>query len=116
MIKQYIPMTDKERMWTIKDIGTGKGYGIFIDRSIKKDMLVGNLYWTNGTIAYAITELAQWINHSKNPNCIAHTDGNKLYLHTSTNIPKGHELTVDYTDYQILHHIRNIESPNATWN
>ena len=28
MIKQYIPMQDDERMWTIEDIGDGRGYGV----------------------------------------------------------------------------------------
>ena len=40
MIKQYIPMQDDERMWTIEDIGDGRGYGLYIDQSIDNGTIV----------------------------------------------------------------------------
>jgi hypothetical protein len=115
MIKQYIPMTDKERMWTIEDIGDGRGYGLYIDQSIDNGTIVGNLYWHNGQIAYIITELAQYVNHSSKPNCRASAVGHKLYLRAKRPIDKGTELTVDYGDYLLLHGLKNIEPPSPTW-
>tara|TARA_B100000780_G_scaffold170965_1_gene119675 strand:- start:769 stop:1119 length:351 start_codon:yes stop_codon:yes gene_type:complete len=115
MIKQYIPMTDDERMWTIEDIGDGRGYGLYIDRQLDNGSIVGNLYWHNGQIAYIITELAQYVNHSNHPNCRAHTHHDSLFLRTLKPVEKGTELTVDYGDYLLLYGIRNIEPPNPIW-
>jgi len=115
MIKQYIPMTDDERMWTIEDIGDGRGYGVYVDRSIDNGTILGNLYWTNGHIAYLITELAQYINHSYQPNTVAQVHGDRLYLRAKKPIEKGTEITVDYGDYMVLYGIRNIEPPNPQW-
>ena len=114
--KQYIPMKDSERMWTIKDIGDGRGFGVYVDRDMDNGTILGNLYWTNGNgIAYIITELAKYTNHSQNPNVRASLHGDRLYCRAIRPIGKGEEVLMDYDQFQSLG-IHNIEQSQPHWN
>ena len=88
----------------------------YVDRDMDNGTILGNLYWTNGNgIAYIITELAKYTNHSQNPNVRASLHGDRLYCRAIRPIGKGEEVLMDYDQFQALG-IHNIEQSQPHWN
>jgi hypothetical protein len=108
----YIPQKDSERFWTIKDVHDGRGFGVYADKSLGTNEMIGDTHYIVDNMAIAITELGKFHNHSENPNCEAITSGHNIELSAIRDIEKGEELTVNYKNYE---HIFNIEKPNNNW-
>ena len=109
----YIPPIDTERIWKIKDIHDGRGFGVYCDRDIKRFECIGQTHYVVDKMAIAITELGKFHNHSEKPNCeaIFGTTGH-IKLMALRNIDSGEELTADYENYS---EILNIENPDKGW-
>ena len=105
----YIPQKDSERFWIIKDIHNGKGFGVYTNKSLKPDQIVGDTHYIVDGVAIAITELGKFHNHSDKPNCEAIIGIHIIEIVALSNIKVGEELTVNYQDYEM---ILNIEKPN----
>ena len=105
----YIPQKDSERFWTIKDVHDGRGFGVYADRFIEENEVIGDTHYILGSMAIAITELGRFHNHSEEPNCEITYGMHNIELSAIRDIEKGDEITVNYVDYEM---IQNIEKPN----
>ena len=109
----YIPQRDTERIWKIKDVHDGRGFGVYCNRDIKRFERIGETHYVVDTMAIVITELGKFHNHSEKPNCSAiFGTGGNVKLMALRNIDSGEELTADYKNYS---KILNIEKPNPDW-
>tara|TARA_B100000287_G_C20304969_1_gene651452 strand:- start:95 stop:451 length:357 start_codon:yes stop_codon:yes gene_type:complete len=105
----YIPQKDSERFWKIKDVHDGRGFGVYADRFIEENEVIGDTHYILGSMAIAITELGRFHNHSEEPNCEITYGMHNIELSAIRDIEKGDEITVNYVDYEM---IQNIEKPN----
>ena len=95
----YLPQKDSERKWIIKDIHDGRGFGVYANEHFSLGDIIGDTHYIMGNMAFAITELGRFHNHSDEPNCSANIISNSIELEAIKEIKKGEELTVNYDDY-----------------
>jgi len=81
------------------------GSGTFANKTLHKneDIDVGIDFYFY-VIPYVTPEFGSLINHSFNPNCHLKYKDDKWFVTASKNIPKGHEILLDYrkTPWYIL--------------
>ena len=76
------------------------GQGIFAKENIPKGMVLGMSHLIVDDVIYR-TPLGGFINHSEEPNCVKWCEDDKYFVKTIKEIPKGQELFLKYTFYNI---------------
>lgn len=81
------------------------GKGVHAKKWLDKEVRVGQ-----ASNPYPnITPMGKMINHSGQPNCILHRDGDNHHLVTNRPVEPGEELTVDYSQYD------EFKDPDPDW-
>ena len=92
------------------------GYGLIATRDISKDTALGLSHIGIGfvnerLVAGEATEVGQFQNHNRNPNCINRIVRDNLHMITTIDVKCGEELTIDFTKKSdICINIENSES------
>ena len=80
-----------------------EGLGLYSTESLYPGQYLGITHVANDRFenGYIRTPLGGFINHSEEPNCIKWCEDDKYFVKTIKEIPKGQELFLKYTFYDI---------------